>query len=516
MHEPLEALATKALTMPLPTPVVSNIPSLSPLLSHLPSSLSAPVHYRRRRFARFRPGVVHLNNSTLTIHPTVAPPFPLYIRSVVATASGTLIVRGETGMLELRLGAVQEKWRERIEEVVGVRQRVLSDFVIDAPVGKGGGGTVFLVREKHGDGQGLAMKVVKKTDAFYSDGSLRHAMDERVVLEMVRGFPFVIRLRYAFQTDDALYMVSDFCKGGNLRRKLTESKYGRMEENDARTIMAEIIMALEYLHGLNVMYRDLKPENILFGNGGEVRLCDFGLSKVLRTGRFGRTKSFCGSTSYMSPEIVKGKDYGIMTDLWSLGALFYRILVGRAPFDESIKVGARNEARDIERRIVMDELQFPNFLSEEAREILEGLLRKDESKRMNLCDLKETRFFEDTDWDGVVREGYRKAAAVVQVGGELDNFDSQRLQSHGVVLKDREIDEDRKKRPLDPTVRGLAGNRIRTEFIKFGKRRGSTMRRRQSSTSIVGFGFSSAENSEASGSSRSGSDGTRDSRGGTW
>lgn len=419
-------------------------------------------------------------------------------------------------MLELRLGAVQEKWRQRIEEVVGVKQKVLSDFAIEAPVGKGGGGTVFLVREKNGDGQPLAMKVVKKTDAFYSDGSLRHAMDERVVLEMVRGYPFVIRLKYAFQTDDALYMVSDFCKGGNLRKKLGDSKYGRMHQNEAKPIMAEITVALEYLHSLNVMYRDLKPENILFGNGGEVRLCDFGLSKVLRTGRFGRTKSFCGSTSYMSPEIVKGKDYGIMTDSWSLGALFYRILVGRAPFDESLKVGARNDARDIERRIVMDELKLPDFLSEEAREMLEGLLRKDESKRMNLSDLKETRFFEDIDWDQIVRDGYRKASERAQMGGELDNFDSQRLLSHGVVLQDREINADRRKAPSDPNVRGLGGSRIRTEFIKFGKRRGSSMRRRQSSTSIVGFGFSSAENSEASGSSRSGSDGTRDSRAGRW
>lgn len=388
------------------------------------------------------------------------------------------------------------KWLSALLAVTTSKQSRLSDFDVVAPVGKGGGGAVYLVREKGGDGTPLAMKVVQKHDAFYSDGSLRHALDERLVLELVRGFPFVVRLTHAFQTEKALYMVSDFYSGGDLKTLLRRQSGSRLPEEQARKIMAQIILAIEHIHSLNCIYRDLKPENILLTPDGEVRLCDFGLSKVLSTGRFGRTKSFCGSTSYMSPQVVTGKPYGIATDMWSMGSLFYRMLVGRTPFEQTELLGARNDSHEVQKRIQLDDPKFPSFLSPAAREMLEALLRKSESERMNLQDLKESVFFRDVDWNAVLEEGYEAAARPTNVlaGKETENFDSQRLISQGVALDDKEL-----KMKRHPAVKNVQ-YQARKGFTKrhtsvlqsMSLRDLKFKKRQQSELSIIGFGYNYA------------------------
>lgn len=368
---------------------------------------------------------------------------------------------------------------------------------------------MFLAREK-GEDRPLAMKVVQKYDAFHTDGSLRHALDERVVLELVRGFPFIITLRHAFQTNSALYMVSDFYAGGNLRTLLGKYTAGRMSEEDAKRIMVQIILAVEHLHQLNIIYRDLKPDNVLLSADGDVRLCDFGLSKLLSTGRFGRTKSFCGSTSYMSPQVVTSKSYGIATDLWSMGAMFYRMLVGRAPFDQPTnRLGGRNEPNDIQRRIQLDTPVFPSYLSTEACEMLEGLLRKEEEQRTNLQDLKEALFFKGVNWDGELEQGYKRAAVpnAVSIGSELDNFDSSRLVSHGIALQDKELNPAKKGNisPVKPTTetRNAFSTRRKSNFGSFSLRRPSKLTGKSDVTSIIGFGFSSYEDASIVGPSES-------------
>jgi serine/threonine protein kinase len=256
----------------------------------------------------------------------------------------------------------------------------------------------------------LAMKVVQKFSAFHSETSLQHTLDERLVLQLASSHPFVVPMHYAFQSEKAFYLLTEFCSGGDLRGLLSRSPNGRLSEASARPIFAQIVLALEHIHSLNVIYRDLKPENILLTANGDVRLCDFGLSKLLSTGRWGRTKSFCGTTGYMSPEMVKrSKPYGIASDLWSLGALFYRALVGRGPFDTVRRTDtafARSaDESDTFRRIMHDDVEFPSNLSAAARELLGGLLQKNEDIRLNLEEVKESAFFTDVNWDDVLDQG---------------------------------------------------------------------------------------------------------------
>lgn len=477
---------------PMPQPGIS-------LLRRLPDSLAGPVRLRRRRhiFHEWAYATARLKGSALIIFSRASTPTVLSavdVHQVFHTAARgytAITVRSCTGVeVRLRVYIKPSEWVSTLTSLASAAAPRLNDFSVVAPIGKGGGGEVYMARQK-GYASPLAMKVVQKHDAFYSDGSLRHALDERLVLELVRGFPFVIRLTHAFQTEKALYMVSEFCSGGNLRTLLKKQKGGRLHESVARGIMAQVVLALEHLHSLNVIYRDIKPDNVLLTADGDVRICDFGLSKVLATGRYGRTRSFCGSTSYMSPQIVSHKPYGIATDLWSLGALFFRMLVGRGPFDAPAdRAGANNEAREIEKRIQLEDVVIPGYLSAEAREMLEGLLRKNEERRTNLEDLKESVFFKDVDWDVMLDQGFRKAAKQedMLMGDGLGNFDADRLRSHGVELRDEEMRLRGLKRPdLE------RGGFLKRKASQFGLvRTRSELTRKPSGTSIVGFGFSYA------------------------
>ena len=124
--------------------------------------------------------------------------------------------------------------------------------------GKGTFGKVFKARKKD-SGKIYAMKVLQK-DFLIKRNYLKYAITECNVLKQ-NSSPYVIKMHYAFQTPDYLYMILDFCAGGDLAYHLKQRSL--FEENEARFFIAEIIMAIEFLHDQNILYRDLKPENVL-------------------------------------------------------------------------------------------------------------------------------------------------------------------------------------------------------------------------------------------------------------
>lgn len=116
--------------------------------------------------------------------------------------------------------------------------------------------------------------------------------------------PFIIRLYYAFQTRQKLYLVMEFVNGGEIYFHLKRAK--RFHEDLIRFYAAELVVALQYLHDQRIIYRDLKPENILLDSVGHIKLTDFGLAKILTTEK---TYTFCGTPEYMAPEVLKGDGY---------------------------------------------------------------------------------------------------------------------------------------------------------------------------------------------------------------
>jgi serine/threonine protein kinase len=150
----------------------------------------------------------------------------------------------------------------------------LKDFNIIERLGKGSFGSVYLV-EKKSNQEIHAMKVLEK-EKILKQNLVRYAMTERNVLCLAKH-PFIVSLNYAFQTSNKLYLIVDYCPGGDMGMALSKQK--RFTEEVARMYLCEIILAIEYLHQNNIVFRDLKPDNVVFDEDGHALLTDFGLSK---------------------------------------------------------------------------------------------------------------------------------------------------------------------------------------------------------------------------------------------
>lgn len=242
------------------------------------------------------------------------------------------------------------------------------DFELLTVIGKGSFGKVMQVRKKD-DGKIYAMKVLRK-DTIVARKQVAHTKAEKNILMKIQH-PFIVNLNYAFQTKDKLYMILDYINGGELFFHL--KKEGRFAEARVKLYAAEIVCALAHLHSLDIVYRDLKPENILLDSEGHICITDFGLSKKLE--QEGGTHTFCGTPEYLAPEVLKGHGHGIAVDWWSLGTLLYEMLTGLPPFyAQNVNV--------MYQKILSGELRFPNYISEEAKSLLEGLLTRDPALRL--------------------------------------------------------------------------------------------------------------------------------------
>ena len=222
-------------------------------------------------------------------------------------------------------------------------------------------------------------------------------MTERQILEAVRH-PFVVKLYYAFQDHQKLYLILEYAQGGELFKHLAaERMFG---EDTVAFYMASLVLALAHLHkNAGVVYRDLKPENCLLDHEGYLLLTDFGLSKVALPGQGesggSRCTSWVGTVDYMAPEIIQGKEYDEKVDWWSLGALGWDLLTGCPPF-------YGNNRAKIQENIVKKKLVMPYYLSPDAKDILNKLLQKNPVKRWGVEDeprMKKHRFFRKIDWE---------------------------------------------------------------------------------------------------------------------
>eukprot|EP00475_Leptophrys_vorax_P004150 TRINITY_DN1247_c0_g1_i1.p1 TRINITY_DN1247_c0_g1~~TRINITY_DN1247_c0_g1_i1.p1 ORF type:complete len:412 (-),score=98.89 TRINITY_DN1247_c0_g1_i1:475-1710(-) len=150
----------------------------------------------------------------------------------------------------------------------------LKDFSVLKLLGKGAFGEVYQVKKKD-SGNVYAMKILSKQ--FIADNQkIEHTMVERTILAVFDN-PFIMTLRFAFQTKTKLYLVMDYYHGGMLLSHLDKAQ--RFTEDQARFIVAEVACALGHLHSCNFIYRDLKPDNILMDLDGHICLTDFGLAK---------------------------------------------------------------------------------------------------------------------------------------------------------------------------------------------------------------------------------------------
>uniref|UniRef100_A0A5K3FSC9 Protein kinase domain-containing protein n=1 Tax=Mesocestoides corti TaxID=53468 RepID=A0A5K3FSC9_MESCO len=229
-------------------------------------------------------------------------------------------------------------------------------------------------------------------------------------------------------------MALEFVNGGELfsllrregkfKRKLSfgwdcfSRQLVKLREDTARFYGSQVVLALEYLHSMDIAYRDLKPENLLIDRRGYLKLTDFGFAKIVK----GRTWTLCGTPEYLAPEIILSKGYSRAVDWWAVGVLIFEMIAGYPPF-------FAEQALQVYEKIVAGKVRFPFFMSTDAKELLGNLLQGDTTKRYGnmrngVADIQSHVWFASIDWVDILEQKV-KAPHVPTVIDEADasNFD---------------------------------------------------------------------------------------------
>ena len=171
------------------------------------------------------------------------------------------------------------------------------------------------------------MKIQSK-HKIISNNLVKYAQTERNVLSYIEH-PFIVNLNYAFQTNEKLYLIMEYCEGGDLSQVLKLE--GKFTEARAKIYAAEVLLAIQSLHKRDIIFRDLKPDNVVIDSQGHAKLTDFGLSKEGVQDNT-EARSFCGSLAYLAPEMLKRSGHGKSVDWYLFGVLLYEMLVGDPPY----------------------------------------------------------------------------------------------------------------------------------------------------------------------------------------
>ena len=145
----------------------------------------------------------------------------------------------------------------------------------------------------------------------------------------------IVKLHELIDTPNQIYIVLEYVKGTSLQELAREKAKSQFKLNETRRIFKQVAEALHYMHSKNIVHRDLKLDNILVEEETRmVKLIDFGFSVVVNAATQGQLKIFCGTPSYMAPEIVRRAEAyaGKPVDMWALGVLLYVMLSGQLPF----------------------------------------------------------------------------------------------------------------------------------------------------------------------------------------
>ena len=208
-------------------------------------------------------------------------------------------------------------------------------------IGKGFFGSVYLA-EKRENGEEFAIKTISKLDIIKRDFS-DNLKTEIEILHRLKH-PFIVTIKHTFEFPLYICLAMPFVSGGDLWNHIRHRK--RFSESELKFFACQILDALCYLHTEFVIYRDLKPENVLLDYEGNIKLADFGISKVI--GQEELAQSYVGAHEYLSPEVILKKEYNKNVDIWSFGIILFEMAIGLPPFfnkDKSIMLNWIKKAK---------------------------------------------------------------------------------------------------------------------------------------------------------------------------
>ena len=224
-----------------------------------------------------------------------------------------------------------------------------------------------------------------------SDASIR---GERNLLSNL-NHPFIVNMYFAFQDFYNLYLVLDLLTGGDLRYHIAYKK--TFNESETKFFIANMILALEYIHSKNILHRDIKPENLVLEKSGYLRITDFGVAKINEKDNSSETS---GTPGYMAPEVILVLNHTFPSDFFALGVIGYEFMKGFRPY-----LGrTRNEIKQLilNKQAKLKKNEIPDNWSLNAADFINKLLIRKADKRLghnNISELKSHPWMASIDWE---------------------------------------------------------------------------------------------------------------------
>ena len=240
-------------------------------------------------------------------------------------------------------------------------------------------------------GDVLATKLVKKSVIDSSKSKRRHLQDE-ISIHTSLSHPHVVQCMRVFEDMAYLYILMEYCPNRTLQDVLKKRR--RISEGECQYYAWQVLDGLAYIHSQGVLHRDLKPANIFLDKDMRVKIADFGLAERLRSDGTSARKTFCGTPSFISPEVIRKRGgHSAQSDVWAVGITMYMLMVGKPPFE-----GSSSDATY--RRILRaTTLVWPSGthlgVSAAAKDVVQLMLQHDPAQRINVARAKGHVFFEN-------------------------------------------------------------------------------------------------------------------------
>ena len=259
-------------------------------------------------------------------------------------------------------------------------------------IGRGGFGKVWKVRLKKVN-EYFALKEMSKVKIIDRRSEIS-IMSERNLLSTLHH-SFIVNMHFAFQDFYNLYLVMDLLTGGDLRYHIAHKR--TFSENQTKFIIANMLLALEYIHSKNIIHRDIKPENLVLESNGYVRITDFGVAKINEEDNSSETS---GTPGYMAPEVILVKNHSFPSDFFALGVIGFEFMLGYRPYLGRGRKEIKQLILSKQAKLTIDDI--PDDWSNDSMDFINKLLQRKPQKRLgynSIDEIKNHPWMSDIDWD---------------------------------------------------------------------------------------------------------------------
>ena len=248
--------------------------------------------------------------------------------------------------------------------------QVVGDFELGQEIGKGAYGTVRIGVHRI-TGSKVAIKSYEKSTLLHP--ARKKGVEREIRILMKIKHPNIIHLIDTVETASCINLIFEYISGCSLLEYLKSRSSRRIEESQARGIFKQVLLALDFCHSMGITHRDIKLENILLQDNHVIKIIDFGLSTYIIGDR--KVQLFCGTMSYMAPEILMGKEaFGPLVDIWACTVMLYILVTGIFPFKG-------NGYQDLSSKIMRKIYVLPPGLSHGIKEVFRNVFESDVANR---------------------------------------------------------------------------------------------------------------------------------------